>query len=124
LASCKEGVRLVNEVGSALTEIVESIKSFAAIVADIAAASTAQSIDIEQVNKALSQMDEVTQQNSALVEENAASAKILAHQSTAMDDLVGFFRIDAVAGGSATPAPKPTAPLKRPTTVVIASAVA
>jgi methyl-accepting chemotaxis protein len=93
----KEGVALVNQAGSALTEILESIKSFAAIVADIAAASAEQSTDIEQVNKALSQMDEVTQQNSALVEENAASAKTLEHQSTAMDRLMGFFRIDEAA---------------------------
>ncbi|HEY6257868.1 MAG TPA: methyl-accepting chemotaxis protein [Xanthobacteraceae bacterium] len=114
----KEGVRLVNEVGSALGEIVESIKSFAAIVADIAAASAAQSIDIEQVNKALSQMDEVTQQNSALVEENAASAKTLEDQSTAMDELIGFFRIDEAASGQATPAPK------RSAVAVIAAAVA
>jgi methyl-accepting chemotaxis protein len=87
----------VNQAGSALSEILESIKSFAAIVADIAAASAQQSTDIEQVNKALSQMDEVTQQNSALVEENAASAKTLEHQSTAMDELMGFFRIDEKA---------------------------
>jgi methyl-accepting chemotaxis protein len=93
----KEGVALVNQAGSALTEILESIKSFAAIVADIAAASAEQSTDIEQVNKALSQMDEVTQQNSAMVEENAASAKTLEHQSTAMDELMGFFRIDEAA---------------------------
>jgi methyl-accepting chemotaxis protein len=87
----------VNQAGSALSEILESIKSFAAIVADIAAASAQQSTDIEQVNKALSQMDEVTQQNCALVEENAASAKTLEHQSTAMDELMGFFRIDEKA---------------------------
>jgi methyl-accepting chemotaxis protein len=87
----------VNQAGSALSEILESIKSFAAIVADIASASAQQSTDIEQVNKALSQMDEVTQQNYALVEENPASAKTLEHQSTAMDELMGFFRIDEKA---------------------------
>jgi methyl-accepting chemotaxis protein len=87
----------VNQAGSALSEILESIKSFAAIVADIASASAQQSTDIEQVNKALSQMDEVTQQNCALVEENPASAKTLEHQSTAMDELMGFFRIDEKA---------------------------
>jgi regulator of replication initiation timing len=50
---------------------------------------------IEQVNKALTQMDEVTQQNSALVEENAATAKTLEHQAKAMDEQVAFFQIDA-----------------------------
>ena len=56
---------------------MESIKKVAEIVSDIASASVEQSTGIEQVNKALSQMDEVTQQNSALVEENAATAKTL-----------------------------------------------
>jgi methyl-accepting chemotaxis protein len=93
----KEGVELVNEAGSALTEIVESIKSVAEIIAGIAAASLEQSSAVEQVNKALAQMDEVTQQNSALVEENAATAKTLEHQSVAMDSRVAFFRIESGA---------------------------
>ena len=79
--------------GTALTEIVESIKTVASIVADIANASGEQASGIEQVNKALTQMDEVTQQNSALVEENAATAKTLEHQAKAMDERIAFFRI-------------------------------
>jgi methyl-accepting chemotaxis protein len=64
------------------------------IVADIANASAEQAGGIEQVNKALTQMDEVTQQNSALVEENAATAKTLEHQANAMKERVAAFRID------------------------------
>jgi methyl-accepting chemotaxis protein len=94
----KDGVELVNQAGAALNEIVESIKQVAAIVNDIANASMEQSTGIEQVNKALTQMDEVTQQNSALVEENAATAKTLEHQAKAMDEQVSFFQIDAAAG--------------------------
>jgi methyl-accepting chemotaxis protein len=90
----KEGVDLVNRAGTSLTEIVESIKSVANIVADIANASAEQATGIDQVNKALAQMDEVTQQNSALVEENAATAKTLETQSGAMNERVSFFRID------------------------------
>jgi methyl-accepting chemotaxis protein len=90
----KDGVDLVNRAGTALDEIVESIKKVAAVVSDIAAASVEQSSGIEQVNKALTQMDEVTQQNSALVEENAATAKTLEQQAKAMDERVSFFRID------------------------------
>jgi methyl-accepting chemotaxis protein len=90
----KSGVDLVNRAGSALTEIVESIKKVAGIVADIAHASAEQASGIEQVNKALTQMDEVTQQNSALVEENAATAKTLEHQAKAMNDRVAVFEID------------------------------
>jgi methyl-accepting chemotaxis protein len=63
----KDGVELVNRAGEQLKEIVESIKGVAGIVADIAGASAEQASGIEQVNKALTQMDEVTQQNSALV---------------------------------------------------------
>jgi methyl-accepting chemotaxis protein len=90
----KDGVDLVNQAGSALNEIVESIKNVTAIVADIASASVEQSTGIEEVNKALTQMDEVTQQNSALVEENAATAKTLESQALAMSNRVAFFQID------------------------------
>jgi methyl-accepting chemotaxis protein len=90
----KDGVELVNKAGTALNEIVESTKKVADIVSDIAAASAEQATGIEQVNKALVQMDEVTQQNSALVEENAATAKTLEQQSKAMDDELSMFRVD------------------------------
>jgi methyl-accepting chemotaxis protein len=93
----KEGVDLVNRTGGSLTEIVESIKKVAEIVADIASASVEQSAGIEQVNKALTQMDEVTQQNSSLVEENAATAKTLEQQAKAMDERVAFFQLDEAA---------------------------
>jgi methyl-accepting chemotaxis protein len=96
----KEGVDLVNRAGASLKEIVASIKKVADIVADIASASMEQSTGIEQVNKALTQMDEVTQQNSALVEENAATAKTLESQAGAMDQRVGVFHLDD-AGSSA-----------------------
>ena len=94
-----DGVDLVNKAGAALTEIVDSIKKVAEIVADIANASNEQATGIEQVNKALTQMDEVTQQNSALVEENAATAKTLEHQAKAMDERVSFFKLDAAVEG-------------------------
>ncbi len=94
----KDGVDLVNQAGTALNEIVESIKTVASIVSDIANASIEQSTGIEQVNRALTQMDEVTQQNSALVEENAATAKTLEHQAKSMDEQVAFFQIDMAAG--------------------------
>jgi methyl-accepting chemotaxis protein len=93
----KDGVDLVNKAGAALTEIVDSIKKVADIVSGIATASIEQATGIEQVNRALNQMDQVTQQNSALVEENAATAKTLEHQAKAMDERVAFFRIAAGA---------------------------
>jgi methyl-accepting chemotaxis protein len=96
----KDGVDLVNRAGASLGEIVESIKSVTAIVSDIATASIEQSIGIEQINKALTQMDEMTQQNSALVEENAATTKTLEHQAKTMDQRIAFFRFNTASGGA------------------------
>jgi methyl-accepting chemotaxis protein len=93
----QEGVELVNKAGEALAEIVASIRKVATIVSDIATASEEQATGIGQVNIALNQMDEVTQQNSALVEENASAAKSLEEQSAAMDERVSFFRVGADA---------------------------
>ena len=90
----KEGVDLVNRAGTALDEIVVAIRKVTEVIGDIANASTEQSSGIEQISKALAQMEEVTQQNSALVEENAATAKTLEQQAKAMamDKRVAFFR--------------------------------
>jgi methyl-accepting chemotaxis protein len=89
----KDGVALVSKAGDSLREIVDSIKKVTAVVAEIAHASAEQSTGIEEINKALTQMDEVTQQNSALVEENAATAKTLEGQAKSMDERVSFFRL-------------------------------
>jgi methyl-accepting chemotaxis protein len=95
-----EGVGLVNRAGTALTEIVESINKVAGIVTEIANASAEQSTGLEQVNRALGDMDEVTQQNTALVAENTATAKTLAEQSQAMSDRIASFRLDEADGPS------------------------
>jgi methyl-accepting chemotaxis protein len=108
----QEGVDLVNRAGKSLNEIVESIKKVADLVSDIASASREQATGIDEVNKALGQMDEVTQQNSALVEENAATAKTLEHQSTVMNDRVGVFRLDNVTPITRA-APRPAAGTKQ-----------
>jgi methyl-accepting chemotaxis protein len=111
----KDGVDLVNKAGTALNEIVESIKKVAVVISDIAAASAEQATGIEQVNKALTQMDEVTQQNSALVEENAATAKTLEQQSKAMSDEVGVFVVDEAENERPAVAPRrPVAATAKP----------
>jgi methyl-accepting chemotaxis protein len=99
----QEGVELVNRAGASLTEIVESIKKVAQIVAEIASASAEQSTGIDQINTALTQMDEVTQQNSALVEQNAAAAKALEQQSHGMSERVSFFRVEGTQAVGAAP---------------------
>ena len=97
----KDGVDLVNRAGTALHDVVESIKGVAVVISEIANASREQTIGIEEINKALNQMDEMTQQNSALVEQNAAAAKTLEQQALTMDERVAFFRIGDGSSDSA-----------------------
>lgn len=96
-AQVKDGVKLVNDAGTALTEIVGSIKKVADIVSDIAAASREQSAGVEEINKAVTQMDEMTQQNSALVEENASATRMLQEQAEAMHGRMSAFQLDEAA---------------------------
>jgi methyl-accepting chemotaxis protein len=117
----KDGVQLVNKAGESLTEIVESIKKVASVVSEIANASAEQATGIDEINRALNQMDEVTQQNSALVEENAATAKTLEHQAKAMDEQVAFFQIASghdrrgyTPAATMRPEPARAAPAARP----------
>ncbi len=93
----REGVELVNRAGTALDEIVESIQRVGDVVSAIASTSAVQATGLEHVNETILQMDAVTQQNSALVEENAATAKTLERQSEAMNEQLGFFQLDNVA---------------------------
>ncbi|RDV05345.1 methyl-accepting chemotaxis protein [Undibacter mobilis] len=121
----KDGVDLVNRAGQSLTEIVESIKKVAVVVSEIANASAEQATGIDQINKALTQMDEVTQQNSALVEENAATAKTLEHQAKAMDEQVSVFQIDDGSHGQAPAArAEPARPVSKPVAKVAPKPVA
>ena len=90
----KEGVQLVNRAGESLDEILTSIQRLSDIVSEIAAASNQQASGIEQINGAVTQMDEMTQQNSALVEESAAAARILTEQSQVMRQRMMFFKTD------------------------------
>src|SRR5262249_19359060 len=94
---------LVNRAGQSLNEIVSSIKGMADIVGKIANASAEQASGIDQVNKALTQMDDTTQQNSALCEQNAATAKSLEQQAVAMRGRVGAFKLRE-RGGRSRPA--------------------
>ncbi|MGB7887936.1 MAG: methyl-accepting chemotaxis protein, partial [Xanthobacteraceae bacterium] len=89
----QEGVTLAGEAGAALNEVVASITKAAKVVAEIAKASREQAGGLAQITSALSQIDDANQQNSALVEESAASAKTLEIQAAAMANQVGFFRI-------------------------------
>jgi len=89
------GTLLVNKAGTTMSEVVNSVRRVTDIMAEITAASHEQSTGIEQVNQAIAQMDEVTQQNAALVEEAAAAAASLEDQASNLSELVDVFRIDS-----------------------------
>jgi methyl-accepting chemotaxis protein len=89
----KDGVKLVDNAGSSLGEIVKSINRVADIVAEIAAASREQSTGVEEINKAVVQMDQMTQQNAALVEESAAASRTLQDEAQAMYDRMSAYAI-------------------------------
>jgi methyl-accepting chemotaxis protein len=89
----EEGSALVDESGKALEDIVASVKKVTDIVSEIAGASAEQSSGIEQVGKAVNQMDEVTQQNAALVEEAAAASQSIVEQATALNELVAQYQV-------------------------------
>ena len=95
------GSKLVAQAGQTMEEIVTSIKRVADIMSEITAASQEQSQGIEQVNTAITQMDEVTQQNAALVEEAAAAAESLEEQAQSLSVSVATFKVAEGSGGMA-----------------------
>ena len=89
----ENGTHLVDEAGRTMEEIVTSVKHVAEIMSEITAASQEQSSGIEQVNQAVIQMDDITQQNAALVEEAAASAESLKHQARDLAGAISIFKV-------------------------------
>jgi aerotaxis receptor len=87
------GGKLVDETGEAMDDIVTSVQLVTDIMSGIAEASREQSAGIEQVNQAVGQMDEITQQNAALVEEAAAASESLQEQALKLSQLVGSFKL-------------------------------
>ena len=90
----KIGTQLVDESGKTLEEIIDGTQKVADIVAEIAAASVEQASGIDQVNNAITQMDNMTQDNAALVEEAAASSRAMQEQANELRELMGFFKLD------------------------------
>ncbi|PPU23874.1 methyl-accepting chemotaxis protein [Xanthomonas arboricola] len=124
-----EGSTLVHTAGTTMAEIVSSVQRVTDIMGEISAASQEQSAGIEQVNITVTQMDETTQQNAALVEEATAAARAMEEQATQLTEAVAVFKIDgqkavpvgAAAGTSAiakSGSRKTAAPLKTPAKLV------
>src|SRR5690348_3953581 len=97
----QDGSVLVTQSGQTLEQIVASVKKVSDIVAEIAAASREQSSGIEQVNRAVMQMDELTQQNAALVEQATASSQAMADQARELNEMMNRYRVQRDAAGSA-----------------------
>jgi methyl-accepting chemotaxis protein len=99
----ERGVGLVGETGKALALIVEQVVRLNGLVMSIATSAQEQSLGLQEVNTAVNQMDQVTQQNAAMVEQATAASHSMAHEAEGLARLVGQFRIggatDADAGG-------------------------
>ncbi|MBC3932653.1 methyl-accepting chemotaxis protein [Undibacterium curvum] len=91
----EQGTRLVDQAGSTMSEVVDSVKRVSDIISEITAAGLEQSAGISQINDAVSNMDTLTQQNAALVEEAAASAAELNEQTNRLSAVVSVFKLDA-----------------------------
>jgi len=99
------GSKLVHQAGATMDEVVGSVKRVSDIISEIAAASREQSSGIEQVNRAITQMDEVTQQNAALVEQAAAAAGSLQDQAATLVDAIKVFKTGSRVHAAATTKP-------------------
>jgi methyl-accepting chemotaxis protein len=100
VANVSEGCKLVEQAGSTMDEIVVHVRRVADLMREITHASQDQTAGIDQISQAVGQMDQVTQQNAALVEEAAAAAQSLEHQAKQLLDAVGVFRLRGGASHS------------------------
>ena len=105
------GSKLVEHAGKTMDDIVASVQRVTDIMSEISSAGDEQSAGIEQINQAVSDMDTVTQQNAALVEEAAAAAEALQQQAAQLERVVGVFKLDGVALASRAAAPR--APVRK-----------
>ena len=110
----ESGARLVGDAGQTMSEIVASVQRVSDIVGEITAAAAEQSQGIGEVNTAIAQLDQMTQQNAALVEESAAAAESLREQAGRLAGVVGGFRLAGGEGAAAAArsgaAPRPATP--------------
>jgi methyl-accepting chemotaxis protein len=104
-------VSLAEHTGRALGELVPAIKSTADLVQEVAVASREQAAGVAQINRAVSQVDEVTQRNAASAEELASTADSLASQAESLQQLIGFFHVRS--GGPSPSAPVPVTSERR-----------
>ena len=107
----EQGVDLVGETGEALERILVQVGELSTIVSEIAASAQEQAAGLDQINTAINQMDQVTQQNAAMVEESTAASRALARETEELSGLVGRFQLGtrSAAAPVRTAAPRPVA---------------
>ena len=113
VAKVDDGSKLVDASGKALQEIVSSVKKVTDVVAEIAASSQEQAEGIAQVNRAIISMDEMTQQNAALVEEASAAAQAMTEQSANLTQMLSRFQVGDSLRAATAPAASPAAAPER-----------
>jgi len=118
----EDGTKLVAQAGKTMEEIVGAIRGVTVIMSEIRNASVEQTSGIEQVNQAIGQMDEVTQQNAALVEQAAAAAELLEEQARNLSATVGRFTVDSGSVSSPSPIRAMSEASKSPATSISRSA--
>ena len=107
----EHGTALVDQAGTTMAEVVSSIRRVTDIMGEISAASNEQSLGVAQVGEAVTQMDQATQQNAALVEEMAAAASSLKSQASELVQAVAFFKL---SGQGATAHSMPRTAVRAP----------
>jgi aerotaxis receptor len=107
------GMVQVDRAGATMKEVVASVQQVTAIMQEISVASREQSIGVDQVNAAIAHMDQVTQQNAALVEEAAAATASLALEAGGLKQAVSLFKFGPARKAAAVPAARPQPALKR-----------
>ena len=123
VSKVEDGTQLVNESGATLEGIVESVQKVSQMIGDITTAAVEQTSGIEQVNTAVSQMDEMTQQNAALVEQASAAGEALSEQARQLMELITFFNIEKISMTSVSPNAVARSPLSRPEKAVVSKVV-
>jgi methyl-accepting chemotaxis protein len=93
----ESGTRLVTDAGATMNDIVQSVKRVADVIGEITAASSEQSAGIAQVNTSINNLDQMTQQNAALVEQSAAAAQSMREQASQLAEAVSVFKVNTTA---------------------------
>ena len=96
----ERGAKLVADAGSTMTDIVGSVKRVNDTLGEITAAASSQSAGISEINSSIAALDQMTQQNSALVEQSAAAAQSLKEQAARLTQVVSNFKLDRRDGPS------------------------